>query len=238
MAVLKFLDWIPEFIRFAISGGIGTLLDFLAYRMLYESSLFPVFKATLSWTTAYAMSVVWQHALHALLVFGSFGSGGYCRSLGTTYMAYAASIAFSPFINWMLVEHTRLNHTAAWFATLCLTGVCNYLLLTRSMAHAPPALVILSGGVPISDAMRSGSARDRRESGAPVRHRSSGAMIVTPHSEPGTSRSVDRCSSAVLDDDSPTVAAPPRVDGPVTPHRQSTVVTIGTPKSRSGCSIA
>jgi len=229
MGFCRGLDRIPEFGRFIMSGMIGTILDFIAYKFLYESSLFPYFKATLSWTVAYAMSVVWQHALHALLVFGSFGNHGYCRSLGATYMAYSMSIVFSPFINWSLVEYARMHHTPAWIATLALTGLTNYVLLSRQMSHVPQPLVILTGGVPISDAMRAGglgaSHSVKREGSSKMNRR-------PPDTTPGP--------EAPHGDES--VTQPPQLrmpDGPGTPHRQqTTVVTIGSTKNRSLCVVS
>ncbi|KAJ9464357.1 hypothetical protein DIPPA_15989 [Diplonema papillatum] len=143
------LDDLPEIVRFALSGAIGTLLDYLAYKLLYDANVFPYYRATLSWAVAYAISVVWQHTLHAMFVFGGFGPTGYCKSLFSMYIAYSGSILFSPVINWTLVEYGKLDHDHAWILTLMITGIVNYIVLSRSMAGSSPVVVILSGGVPI-----------------------------------------------------------------------------------------
>ena len=118
-----FMGRIPEVVRFFFSGGIGTLLDYIAYKAIYDSVEFPFFRATLSWALAYALSVVWQHSLHALFVFGGYGPLGYVRSLGAMYVAYSGSILFSPVINWMLVEYAKFDHNVSFIATLLITGM-------------------------------------------------------------------------------------------------------------------
>eukprot|EP01064_Diplonema_japonicum_P000723 TRINITY_DN10460_c1_g1_i1.p1 TRINITY_DN10460_c1_g1~~TRINITY_DN10460_c1_g1_i1.p1 ORF type:complete len:213 (+),score=16.85 TRINITY_DN10460_c1_g1_i1:55-639(+) len=151
---LKAVDDLPEFVRFSLSGFLGTLLDYIAYKIIYDSGVFTVFRATLSWATAYGLSVVWQHALHAFFVFGGFGHMGYFKSLLTMYIAYSASIVFSPVINWLLVEYGKFEHQQSFVATLMITGIANYVLLSRSMtSSSSPALVILSGGIPLNDVL-------------------------------------------------------------------------------------
>ena len=120
---MKIIDALPEFVRFTLSGMIGTLLDYIAYKILYDSEIFPVFRATLSWTIAYTLSVIWQHALHSVFVFGGFGGMGYFKSLGTMYVAYGGSIILSPAINWGLVEFAKFPHQHAWVGTLVITGM-------------------------------------------------------------------------------------------------------------------
>eukprot|EP01059_Diplonema_ambulator_P002552 TRINITY_DN12179_c0_g1_i1.p1 TRINITY_DN12179_c0_g1~~TRINITY_DN12179_c0_g1_i1.p1 ORF type:complete len:195 (+),score=9.72 TRINITY_DN12179_c0_g1_i1:167-751(+) len=165
---LKAVDDLPEFVRFSLSGLLGTLLDYLAYKVIYDSGVFTIFRATLSWATAYALSVIWQHALHAFFVFGGFGHMGYFKSLLTMYIAYSGSIVFSPAINWVLVEYARFEHQQSFAATLMITGLANYVFLSRSMgaSSSSPALVILSGGIPLSEVLsqRKGPTLPRHES--------------------------------------------------------------------------
>eukprot|EP00754_Rhynchopus_humris_P044339 Rhum_TRINITY_DN4068_c0_g1::Rhum_TRINITY_DN4068_c0_g1_i1::g.12840::m.12840 len=171
----RFTEKIPEIVRFFFSGVLGTLLDYAAYKAIYDSHIFPFFRPTLSWALAYALSVVWQHSLHAFFVFGGYGGMGYWRSLGAMYVAYSGSILTSPVINYALIEYAKVDHGVAFLATLLITGLGNYLLLTKSMGsghNATEAIILLSGGIPV-DAMR--PVTDKRTGQLPGGARSAGS---------------------------------------------------------------
>ena len=66
------------------------------------------------------LSIVWQHALHLLIVFGF--REDYWTSLLWTYVSYSASLLISTVLNWVLVENMHVNHGLAWVLTLAATG--------------------------------------------------------------------------------------------------------------------
>ena len=134
----RFTEKIPEIVRFFFSGVLGTLLDYAAYKAIYDSHIFPFFRPTLSWALAYALSVVWQHSLHAFFVFGGYGGMGYWRSLGAMYVAYSGSILTSPVINYALIEYAKVDHGVAFLATLLITG------MTHAHPHSSAAACPLS----------------------------------------------------------------------------------------------
>ena len=95
---------------FQISGAIGTALFFVADLLIFAINPFGLFplpllhslpsskskfigflefadwkRATVSWLVSYALSIVWQHALHERLVFGSNPDVPYLSSLGKTH---------------------------------------------------------------------------------------------------------------------------------------------------------
>lgn len=70
LQIIKDFIWSPktEYIRFVISGSIGTGLFYAFYELLHF--LYPhIFRtenarASVSWGVSYFISIMWQHALH------------------------------------------------------------------------------------------------------------------------------------------------------------------------------
>ncbi len=71
---------------------------------------------------SYAVSIIWQHALHRYLVFGA--EGDYWYSLLMTYATYSTSLLLSTALNYGLVEYLRLSSSLAWVLSLASTGQC------------------------------------------------------------------------------------------------------------------
>jgi len=111
------------FLWFNISGYIGTFFFFLAYEGLYRACSISNC-ASISWITAYILSIIWQHALHRYLVFGA--SGSYWWSLFGTYAAYTLSLIVSSALNFVLVTHLNVYHRYAFGLTLVITGILNF----------------------------------------------------------------------------------------------------------------
>ncbi len=57
----------------------------------------------------------------------------YMKTLLTTYMAYSISILLSSLINYVLVDLSGVHHRVAWFATLLITGLLNYFLVSKAI---------------------------------------------------------------------------------------------------------
>jgi len=114
-----------------------------SYRFFYVNP-YPWKKETVSWVISYLCSIVWQHYLHGVLVFGGaprFLSFQYFKSLGKTYLAYSLSILLSSVINDFLVAWIGLEHTLAWVATVVATGILNYFTVKEAFKSADkPAL--------------------------------------------------------------------------------------------------
>jgi hypothetical protein len=115
---------------FSVSGWIGTALFSAAYELLYAelesgySEQCGAYCAAVAWTVAYTASIVWQHALHRLLVFGS--SAPYWRSLALTFVSYSLSLVLSSALNAVLVTALGVHHRVAFVGTLLATGVINF----------------------------------------------------------------------------------------------------------------
>jgi putative flippase GtrA len=127
----KFCEKI-EFIRFGMSGSIGTIIFYVFYELLYRANPIETNKATITWAVSYFISIIWQHALHRYLVFGWKGTS-YFKTLFWTYISYSLSIIMSPIIIFILVDKLGIDYRIGWVVSLCATGLFNY--VTLSMAN-------------------------------------------------------------------------------------------------------
>jgi hypothetical protein len=127
---------------FNLSGTIGTILFFYFDKTLFASALNPISyqRETVTWTVSYIISILWQHSLHRLLVFGT--SAPYVSSLLKVYVAYALSIASSSVINFLLVAYVGASHRQAWVLTLVITGVLNMYTVKTAFEPATAATAV------------------------------------------------------------------------------------------------
>lgn len=125
-----------QFIRFVISGTIGTALFYLLYEFLYFLLQYakPLldYRASISWFVSYVLSILWQHALHRYLVFGTQNS--YWKTLFWTYVSYTLSLVISPAIIYLLVDYMGMYYQLGWVISLCATGLFNWVTLKFSFS--------------------------------------------------------------------------------------------------------
>jgi len=91
-----FLSAVPMVVRYSISCALANILYFGLYRLLLES----ISSAGLCVNLAYVASVVWQHALHRLLVYGKALelNALYFKELAGVYVAYGLAFILNPII--------------------------------------------------------------------------------------------------------------------------------------------
>lgn len=77
-----------EYIRFMISGLIGTALFYVVYEGIHR---FLHLSPALCWFFAYLLSILWQMELHARIVYKT-KINNYAATLVQTYLAYGLSI--------------------------------------------------------------------------------------------------------------------------------------------------
>jgi hypothetical protein len=111
-------------VLFNVSGVIGTVLFYWFHAAMLAHYPFEARKTTVCWFVSYAASIVWQHALHRFIVFGT--AAPYWRSLGRTYVCYSASLVLSSVANDVLVVVLGLGVQLGWVLSLVITGVLNY----------------------------------------------------------------------------------------------------------------
>ena len=118
---------VPEPIRFMTSGSIGSAAFYLINEAIVYINPFEYQKITVAWFLSYVISIWFQHALHATLVYGWRTS--YMKGLIATYTGYSMALFSSVPINAMLVNKFEFTASGAWMGTLVLTGIANYFLL-------------------------------------------------------------------------------------------------------------
>eukprot|EP00277_Geminigera_cryophila_P002850 CAMPEP_0179426442 /NCGR_PEP_ID=MMETSP0799-20121207/12739_1 /TAXON_ID=46947 /ORGANISM="Geminigera cryophila, Strain CCMP2564" /LENGTH=317 /DNA_ID=CAMNT_0021201191 /DNA_START=129 /DNA_END=1082 /DNA_ORIENTATION=+ len=153
-----FLSEVPKVMRYSVSCFIANVLYFGLYSLLlgFMSS------AGLCVNLAYLASVVWQHALHRLLVYGKSLqlNALYFKELAGIYMAYSIAFILNPLITEGCIslgkEHivktgaTYLSswlHPGAFLVALFVTGTVNFFTVSavfdkaenEMKAGAPPA---------------------------------------------------------------------------------------------------
>ena len=131
-----------EYLKFLASGCIGTGIFYAIYEVVYRLGFWlPIgdFVESFAWTLSYIVSIVFQHYLHAKLVFGNWQraiaplfSERYWKSLFGTYLAYALSLAISPFIAHGLAL-SGIDYRLAFVCNLGLTGLLNYLTVRKAI---------------------------------------------------------------------------------------------------------
>lgn len=125
---------LPQFVRFNLSGLIGTLLFQQLNSAIYHglADFEHGYKSAAVFGFSYFISCLWQHALHRYLVFGCAGSA-YITSLLAFYATYSLSVAASPVVNGALTVGMGLGMDAAYWLSLAIIGVMNYFTAGKVM---------------------------------------------------------------------------------------------------------
>ena len=128
-----FLSDVPKVLRYSISCAIANALYFALYTVLLGS----ISSAGLCVNMAYGASVVWQHALHRVLVYGKSLTLNklYFKELVGIYMAYAIAFILNPLITEACIAFGKAHiaktgathlvswlHPGAFIAALIVTG--------------------------------------------------------------------------------------------------------------------
>ena len=111
------------------SASIGSVAFYFLNEAIYRVNPIEYQKITIAWFLSYVISIWFQHALHATLVYGWVTS--YWRGLLATYTGYSIALFSSVPINALLVNTLKFGASEAWIGTLILTGMANYFLLGK-----------------------------------------------------------------------------------------------------------
>jgi len=132
-----FLSEVPKVMRYTVSCAIANILYFGLYSLLLGF----ISSAGLCVNLAYLASVMWQHALHRILVYGKNLklNALYFKELAGIYMAYGIAFILNPLITEGVLalgkDHiaktgaTYLSswlHPGAFLAALLVTGCINF----------------------------------------------------------------------------------------------------------------
>lgn len=119
-----------KFVMFQVSGGIGMILFYLAWSDLFYRMRGIKHGPIMSWTVAYAASVLWQHLLNRKLVWTDMQQG-YWESLGGMCVVYFFSLILSSLLNVLFVEVLSIAANFAFFVTAVFTGAINYVVIAK-----------------------------------------------------------------------------------------------------------
>ena len=120
---------LPEHIRMMLTAILGAGIGWVTYEIIYWFiPAFP-YRATLSWSLAFMIGVMRQHALHRTLTFIDYTP--YLSSLGRAYLFYAITTLCGVFLNYSLTVRFGIHHRLAWLACLLLTGLLSFFFLKR-----------------------------------------------------------------------------------------------------------
>eukprot|EP01100_Stratorugosa_tubuloviscum_P012869 TRINITY_DN623_c0_g1_i1.p1 TRINITY_DN623_c0_g1~~TRINITY_DN623_c0_g1_i1.p1 ORF type:complete len:145 (+),score=26.38 TRINITY_DN623_c0_g1_i1:135-569(+) len=125
-----------KFLKFQISGFIGTVLFYIFYSFVFDQlSFIENNRAAIAWTISYLSSIIWQHALHRIIVFNDEKmKGSYLWSLGWSYVCYTKSIILSHLMMTLFVDYLKIDYNFAWGITLIITGYINYNSISSIMS--------------------------------------------------------------------------------------------------------
>jgi putative flippase GtrA len=115
---------------FQVSGAIGMILFYLAWCEIFYRMRGVKHGPIVSWTVAYACSVLWQHLLNRTLVWTDLQQG-YWESLGGMCVVYFFSLILSSVLNVLFVEVLSIAANFAFFVTAVFTGAVNYVVIAK-----------------------------------------------------------------------------------------------------------
>lgn len=128
---------LSEHIRFLAIGSFGILLGWGIYNIIYM--LMPPFhnRATITWSIAYFLAIIRQHALHFYFTFNN-SDAPYIRSLVGAFGVYGLGWIGTTFVNNIFTSKLNINHQFAFFATTATGVALNYFLLKRIAFKGSP----------------------------------------------------------------------------------------------------
>ena len=118
----------PETTRMLCIAGIGVILGFITYEIVYYLNPFSP-KATVSWTIAFLIGVARQHALHRHFTF--LHKTSYFKSLYRAYVVDIGALAFSTGLNWFLIEICHMHHRIVWGICLLTSALISLVFLKK-----------------------------------------------------------------------------------------------------------
>ena len=124
-----------ELERVAIAAGIGTVLAWLTYEIIYLINPFEP-RATTSWTAAFLIGIFRQHHLHRTLAFYK-STRSYSGSLSREAAAALLILIIGIFLNFWLTNHWDIHHRAAWAICLVSVAMLEYGLMKFFVFRVP-----------------------------------------------------------------------------------------------------
>ena len=120
----------PEKIRFLLVGGVGVLIGWAVYNVVYYLNPASEIRATSSWLVAAILNVFRQHGFHFIFTFKDHDSK-YISSLMGAYLSYSLGIILGVVLDYILTEIYFVNHQVAWFIVMTFSLPVSYFMLKK-----------------------------------------------------------------------------------------------------------
>jgi hypothetical protein len=183
---------VPKPLRFFISGNLGNVVFFYCERGvsagLASVADLPLFiqsyKESVSFFVGYMIHIVFQHFLHALLVYGLAtinNPAKYLKTLFGTYSTYVTSAVLSTALNGFFLN-LGMDKTVAFVSSLYFFAIINYVVLGWIVKKSSQEVTTKKGSQP------------QRNTNAPKRvvRPNTPKKAVQPKKKPTSSRSWSR----------------------------------------------
>lgn len=131
--LMKFREnWeeMSEKTRFVLVGGIGVIIGWAIYNIVFFLNPIEDLRAPTSWFFAAILNVIRQHGLHYWLTFRDHSSR-YFPSLMGAFVSYSIGIFLGTLLDFFLTEHYNINHQIAWFIVMLLSLPLSFFMLKR-----------------------------------------------------------------------------------------------------------
>jgi putative flippase GtrA len=123
-----------SFFRFAVGGGINTLLTYLLFLLLAAFMPYPI-----AYTITYAVGIALSYVINAFFVFRS---GHDWKAMVRFPLAYAVQYLWGLALLWLLIDAFAMPRAIAMLAVIVTSTVLSYLLIKqilepRRHSHEP-----------------------------------------------------------------------------------------------------
>lgn len=121
--------------RLMLVATTGAAIGWLTYELIYHFNPLTELRATSSWTLAFAIGVLRQHALHRRFTFAD--RPAVRHGLLRAYAYYVSVALIGAALNRLLTAHFAVPHRLAWLACLAVTAGCSLMLLEPLVFPVP-----------------------------------------------------------------------------------------------------
>lgn len=120
-----------SFERYLVAGSAIFVIGFTQYHFFYALTDAGKFHAGTTWAIHFIVGTIWSHAVHRRFTFRDETQHPYFRSLFLTFAVYVVMLAFSTALMILLCDIAGFHHMLGWGLTTVLTGVGNFLSMSR-----------------------------------------------------------------------------------------------------------
>jgi len=117
-----------EFRRMLFIAVIGLIASLITYEIIYYINPFSP-KTTISWSMAFVIGIIRQHALHRYYTFKY--KIPYLKSLYKAFVLDFSVLMFTTVLNWTLSEVFHLHHRLVWLLCLLSSAITSLVFIKK-----------------------------------------------------------------------------------------------------------